>query len=88
MATLSEQERDRLDYIVHVMPYQMDDDRLDALVRVVEAILAARLAKVEALADEWEKSRLVWHLTTAAADLRAALASDPTHAQDADGGRG
>ena len=93
MATLSEQERAD----ILAAAWDQADPDWDAMLREVEAILTARLAKVEALADDFHERaqnfvnetdvaracRAGW--LGAARDLRAALTSDPTHTQD--GGR-
>ena len=72
MTTLSERERRMHAHFTGCATADEHYHRED-----VEAILSARLAKVEALAGEWETPGPAY-----ARALRAALASDPTHAQD------
>ena len=56
----------------------LTEEWAEAMAESSPSALRAELVQVAAVAVQWIE----------ALDLRAALASDPTHAQDADGGRG
>jgi hypothetical protein len=76
MATLSEQEREALEVA-------LDGGRMyDDVPRAVEAILTARLERVEALIPMADPELIEAGYPIDSRDLLAALASDPTHAQD------
>lgn len=52
--TLTDDERDAIRRAIYPDGYSHPFHREDAVAATVEAIIAARLARVEALADEWD----------------------------------